>query len=434
MTFLGRLAHAWNAFTGVNAYRDVGDGFSSYGRRPDRLRTRFSTDRSMVSAIYTRMSIDAAQVEFRHVRRDADDRYVEDIDSGLNNCLRLEANIDQAARDFRQDVVLTMFDQGVAAIVPVDTTLDPSTSGGFDIKTLRVGEVVTWHPQHVRVRLYNEAKGIREEITLEKKFVAIVPNPLYSVMNEPNSTLSMLIRTLNRLDAIGEQSASGKLDIIIQLPYAVKSEARRTQAKQRREDMEAQLMGSKYGVAYSDATEKITQLNRPAENNLLAQVEYLTKMLYGQLGVTEEVMNGTADEATMINYNNRTVEPIVNAIAEAMRRTFLTKTARSQKQSVDFFMNPLKHVPLSQIADIADKLVRNQVGTANDIRDVIGWKPSKDASANKLSNPNMPQPADPSAPPAPPPTPPPQMQLQRSSPPPGAVGKTKQNIGRGQSQ
>jgi hypothetical protein len=327
----------------------------------------------------------------RHVRNDDQGRYLEDIDSGLNNCLTVEANIDQAARAFRQDIALTLFDTGVAVIVPVDTSISPEQSGGFDILTLRVGEVVTWYPRHVRVSLYNEAIAQRQEITLEKKAVAIVENPLYSVMNETNSTLQRLIHKLNLLDVVDEQSASGKLDLIIQLPYVIKSEARRQQAEQRRTDIEFQLKGSQYGIAYTDGTEKITQLNRPAENNLMAQIEFLTAMLYAQLGLTEEVMNGTADEKAMLNYWNRTIEPVLTAIVEAMRRSFLTKTARTQKQTVQFFRDPFRLVPIENIAEIADKFTRNEIMTSNEMRQVVGMAPHPDPKADQLLNSNMPQ-------------------------------------------
>lgn len=388
-----RLKHAWNAFTNQDdPLRSYGDAVT-YGR-PDRSRSRISNERSIISSIYTRLSIDVAGVDIRHVRLDDNGRYQEDVNSGLNNCLTLEANIDQAARAFRQDIALTLFDQGCAAIIPVDTSLSPLDTGGFDILTLRVGEIVQWMPKHVRVNVYNEAKGRREQITLEKKFVAIVDNPLYSVMNEPNSTLQRLIRKLNILDAIDEQSGSGKLDLIIQLPYVIKSEARRDQAEKRRKDIEFQLSGSKYGIAYTDGTEKVTQLNRPAENNLMKQIEYLVEMLYGQLGLTPEIMNGTADEKAMLNYNSRTIEPILDAIVESMRRTFLTKTARSQKQSVVYFRDPFKLVPLSEIAEIADAMSRNEILTANEIRQALGIKPHSDPNADKLQNSNMPQSSD----------------------------------------
>ena len=397
--FGSRLKHAWNAFTSQDEkyndpYSSMGSSMgASYGGRPDRMRLHISNERSIISSIYTRLSIDVASVDVRHVRLDVDKRYIQDMDSGLNSCLNLEANIDQAARAFRQDIAMTLFDRGVAAIVPVDTSLNPETSGGYDIQTLRVGEIVTWYPKHVRVSLYNETLGRREEVTLEKKIVAIVENPLYSVMNEPNSTLQRLIRKLNLLDTVDEASSSGKLDLIIQLPYVVKSEARRAQAEQRRKDIEFQLKSGKYGIAYTDGAEKVTQLNRPAENNLLIQVEYLMKMLYGQLGLTEEVMNGTADEKAMLNYNNRTIEPVLAAVTEAMKRTFLTKTARSQMQTIMFFRDPFKLVPINDIAEIADKFTRNEILSSNEIRSIIGIKPSSNPKADQLVNSNMPQPA-----------------------------------------
>lgn len=395
-----RIKHAWNAFLNQDPDQRIHSYSSgvSYGPRPDRLRFTIPNERSIISSIYTRLSVDIAGIDIRHVRLDDNDRYLEDILSGLNNCLTLEANIDQAARAFKQDIAMTILDKGVAAIVPVDTTINPSSSGSFEIKTMRVGEVVSWMPKHVSVMVYNEAVGKREEITLEKKFVAIVENPLYSVMNEPNSTLQRLIRKLNLLDAVDEQSSSGKLDLIIQLPYVIKSEARRQQAEQRRKDIEFQLKGSQYGIAYTDGTERVTQLNRPSENNLMSQIEYLVGMLYGQLGLTEGVMNGTADEKAMLNYNNRTVEPIVEAIVQAMRRTFLTNTARSQKQSILYFRNPFKLVPINDIAEIADKFTRNEILASNEIRQIIGWKPSKDPKADLLVNSNMPQVEDKPAP------------------------------------
>jgi hypothetical protein len=362
--------------------------------RADRTPLRFSNERSIIASIYTRIGIDVAAVPMVHVRTDDQDRYLETIESDLNNCLTLEANVDQAGRQFRQDIAMTVLDEGVAAIVPVDTTISPEESGGFDIKTMRVGRVVDWRPLYVRVSLYNEARGMREEITLPKKAVAIVENPLYSVMNEPNSTLQRLIRKLNLLDAVDEQSASGKLDLLIQLPYVIKSESKRQQADQRRRDIEFQLKGSKYGIAYTDATEKVTQLNRPAENNLMAQVEYLTNLLYSQLGLTPEVMNGTADEKAMLNYNARTIEPLLDAIVESMRRTFLTKTARTQGQSIMYFRDPFKFVPIGGdggIADIADKFSRNEITSSNEIRQAIGMRPSQEPKADKLINSNMPQ-------------------------------------------
>jgi hypothetical protein len=386
-----RLKHAWNAFSKNEDFKpfyyDLG---SSTSQNPGRQRTYLANERSIISSIYTRLSVDVSANEIQHVRLDDEDRVIEEIDSGLNNCLTVEANMDQAARAFRQDIVLSLFEHGVIAVVPVDTTLDPETTGGYDIKTMRVGKIVQWYPQHVKVDLYNEQTGMRQEITLLKSVVAIIENPLYSVMNEPNSTLQRLIRKLALLDVVDEASSSGKLDLIIQLPYVIKSEARKQQAEQRRTDIELQLKGSKYGIAYTDGTEKITQLNRPSENNLLKQVEYLTAMLYSQLGLTEEVMNGTADEQAMLNYYNRTIEPILAAIVEAMHRTFLTKTARSQQQAIVSFKDPFKLVPINNIAEIADKFTRNEILTANEVRQLIGFKPNKDPRADKLQNSNMP--------------------------------------------
>lgn len=388
------LKHAWNAFTnqGAEIENRVYSGYygSSGSQRSDRPRIAYSNERSIISSIFTRLSIDVAAIDIRHVRTDDQKRYLEDIESGLNNCLTLEANLDQAARQFRQDIVRTLCDRGVCALVPVDTTLNPLSTGGYDILTMRVGEVVSWFPKHVRLSVYNEAKGYREEITLPKKNVAIIENPLYDVMNEPSSTLQRLRRKLGLLDSVDEQVASGKLDLIIQLPYVIKSEARRQAAQQRRTDIEFQLKGSQYGIAYTDATEKITQLNRPAENNLLVQIEYLTKQLYAQLGLTEDIMNGTADEKAMINYYNRTIEPFLTAIVEAMRRNFLTKTARTQRQSIMFFRDPFRLVPLSDIAEIADKFTRNEILSSNEIRQGMGVKPSQDPKADKLVNSNMP--------------------------------------------
>jgi len=390
-TFGSKLKHAWNAFTNEEA--DKSNAYSygaSYGIRPDRIRMTISNERSIISSVYTRLGIDVAAIDMQHVRLDENNRYLEAIDSGLNNCLTLEANIDQGARAFRQDIAMSVFDKGVIAIVPVDTTLDPTLSGSFDIKTLRVGEIVTWFPKHVRVNLYNENTGQKHEITLPKNRVAIVENPLFAVMNEPNSTLQRLIRKLSMLDQLDEQSSSGKLDLIIQLPYVIKSEARRQQAETRRKDIEVQLKGSQYGIAYTDGTEKITQLNRPVENNLLVQVEYLTKMLYGQLGLTPAVFDGTADETEMLNYHNRTIEPVLTAIIEAMKRTFLTKTARSQRQSIAFFRDPFKLVAVADLAEIADKFTRNEIMSSNDVRAIIGMRPAVDKSADELRNKNLP--------------------------------------------
>jgi hypothetical protein len=395
MAIVSRLRTAWNAFVnGENPLNlDYASGPPTYNASPpSRPRLRYSNERTIISSIYNRISIDVAAVSLRHIKLDDNGRYQEDVKSHLNDCLTLEANLDQAPRAFKQDIVLSLFDKGVAAIVPVDTTVNPNTNEVIDIYTLRVGEVTAWYPKHVRVSVYNEAKGVREEVTLEKRFVAIVENPLYTVMNESNSTLQRLIRKLNLLDAVDEQSSSGKLDLIIQLPYVIKSEARRQQAEKRREDIEFQLKGSQYGIAYTDGTEKITQLNRPAENNLLKQVEYLIGMLYGQLGITEEVMNGTADEKAMLNYFNRTVEPIVNAIVEAMQRSFLGLVGtQTRKERIAYFKDPFKLVPVAQLADIADKFTRNEIMTGNELRGVIGIPPSDDPKADQLRNSNMPQ-------------------------------------------
>lgn len=396
MGFGSQLKHAWNAFTNrgddreayvPNALGVYGGGYSA---RPDRVRINVSNERSIISSIYTRLAIDISSTPIRHVRKDANGRFLETITSGLDECLNTEANLDQAASAFRLDMVLSLFDQGVIAIVPTDLSNSPDTTGSYDIKTLRVGQIMAWFPEHVRVAVYNQKTGRKEELNLPKTLVAIVENPMYSVMNEPSSTLQRLIRKLNLLDAVDEASSSGKLDIIIQLPYVIKSDERRKQAEARAEQIETQLRGNKYGIAYTDGTEKITQLNRPAENNMLAQIEFLTKMLYSQLGLTESVIDGTADEATMINYYNRTVEPILRAITESMRRTFLTKTARTQGQSIDFARDPFKLVPISQLATLGDTLLRNAILTANEFRQIIGFRPSGEATADKLTNPNMP--------------------------------------------
>lgn len=396
MAVVERVVKAWNAFRSNENVRDDysygGAGGVSYTTSsPSRPRLRYFNERSIVSSIYNRISIDVAGVTYRHIKLDEFGRYLTDIKSALNSCLTLEANLDQSPRAFRQDIVMTLFDKGVAALVPVDTVVNPTTNEVFDIYTLRVGEIVAWFPKHVRVSVYNEATGQREEVTLEKRFVAIVENPLYSVMNEPNSTLQRLIRKLGILDAIDEQSGSGKLDLIIQLPYVIKSEARRLQAEKRREDIEFQLKGSQYGIAYTDGTEKITQLNRPVENNLLKQIEFLTNMLYGQLGITEDVMNGTADEKTMINYFNRTIEPIIDAVIESMQRAFLGPKGTARSERILYFKDPFKLVPVAAIAEIADKFTRNEILTSNEIRGVIGFQPSTDPKADKLVNSNMPQ-------------------------------------------
>lgn len=389
------IKHSWNAFTDPN-YLDglhvTGGNGLGYYSPPSRNRPSYSSERSLVASIYTRLGIDVSGVDIRHVRTDAEGRYLEDIFSGLQDCLTVDPNLDQGPRQFRQDVATTLFEKGIVAIVPVETDLDPNETSGYSIQQLRAGEIVGWQPQHVRVNLYDERSGERKIVTVPKSMTAIVENPLYSVMNEPNSTLQRLIRKLNMLDSVDEQSSSGKLDMIIQLPYVVKSEARRQQAEQRRKDIEFQLTGSKYGIAYTDGTEKITQLNRSIDNNFLKQIEYLTSQLYVQLGLTEEVMNGTADEKAMLNYFSRTIEPVVQAVTEAMKRTFLTKTARSQKQSIMYFRDPFKLVPMEVIAEIADKFTRNEILSSNDIRQAIGYKPSKDPKADQLVNSNMPQP------------------------------------------
>lgn len=392
-----RLAHAWNAFLDKPDQSSVTDrvsygGFTSFGGRPDRNRLNPINDRSIINSLYTRLGMDVAAVTMGHVYLDDNKHYVRDANSGLNNCLNLQANIDQGARQFRQDIAMTLFDKGVIAIVPVDTSDVPLMSGSWDIYTMRVGEVVNWYPKHVRVRLYNDNTGQRDEVTLPKSMVAIVENPLYSVMNEPNSTLQRLIRRLNLLDSIDEAAASGKLDLIIQLPYVIKNDARKEQADNRARDIEMQLKGSKYGIAYTEVSEKITQLNRPVENNMLAEVQFLTGMLYSQLGLTQAVFDGTADEKTLLNYYNRTVEPVLGAIAEAMKRTFLTKTARTQGQSIEYYRDPFKLLAINDLADLADKLTRNEILTSNEFRSLIGFKPSKDPNADKLLNKNMPQP------------------------------------------
>lgn len=388
MSFGSRLKHAWNAFTGniqMN-YRDLGMGYSY---RADRPRMSRGNERSIVTSVYNRIALDVAALNVQHVRLDENGRFLSVIDDGLNNCLSLEANIDQTARSFIQDVVVSMFDEGSVAIVPVDTTTDPNVSGSYDIQSLRVGQILDWYPQYIRARVYNEQTGRKEDIVVPKSAVAIIENPLYAVINEPNSTMQRLIRKLNLLDVIDEQSGSGKLDLIIQLPYVIKTEARRQQAENRRKDIETQLSGSKYGIAYTDGTEHITQLNRSVNNNLMSQIEYLTSMLYSQLGITQSILDGTADEKTMLNYNNRTIEPIISAIVDEMKRKFLTKTARSQHQSISFFRDPFKLVPVNDIAEIADKFTRNEIMTSNEIRQVVGMKPSEDPRADELRNKNL---------------------------------------------
>lgn len=391
MNFSSRLIHAWNAFTNRNPTptMDLGE---SYYNRPDRVHFSRGNERSIATAVYNHIAMDAAAVDIKHVRLDENNRYAYDIDSGLNNCLNLEANIDQTGRAFIQDVVMSMLDEGCVAIVPVDTSIDPKVSSSYDILSMRTGKIVQWYPQHVKVRLYDDRTGQKKEIVLPKSTVAIIENPFYAVFNEPNSTMQRLIRKLSLLDVTDEQTASGKLDLIIQLPYIIKTQARRDEAERRRKEIERQLAGSKYGIAYADGTERITQLNRSVENNLMSQIEYLTNMLYGQLGITQSIMDGTADEKTMLNYNNRTIEPIVSAIVNELKRKFLTKTARSQGQSIMMFRDPFRLVPVDNIAEIADKFTRNEIMTSNEIRQVIGMKPSNDPKADELVNSNISQP------------------------------------------
>lgn len=386
------LKHDWNAFPADGEIQDRGFVTAygaAYTARPDRPRLRISNERSIIASIYMRMAVDISLADMHHVRLDENERYVEDIDSRLNNCLRLEANLDQTSEAFMIDLALTLFEEGYLAIVPVDTTLSPLVTGGYDIKTMRIGSIVQWYPQHVRVSVWNEKKGMRQEITLPKTLVAIIVNPFYSVMNEPNSTLQRLRRKLALLDAVDDQSSSGKLDMVIQLPYTVRTETKRATAEKRREDIEFQLKDSKYGIAYLDGSEKITQLNRPVENNLWQQIKDLTDMLYDQLGLTKGVMNGTAGEPEMLNYNNRTIAPILDAIKQGMLRRFLTKTARSQKQSIMYFRDPFKLVPLSQLAEIADKLTRNEILTSNEFRQILSYRPHNDPKADQLINSNL---------------------------------------------
>lgn len=393
LTIGSRLKHAWTAFMNRDPtadYRDTGPGYST---RPDRTRLTRGNERSIVTSIYNRIAIDVAAINVNHCRIDENDRFVENISSSLNTCLNLEANIDQTGRAFMQDVVMSLLDEGCVAIVPVETTIDPAVSSSYDILSMRTGKILEWKPKHIRVRVYNEQSGQREDITVPKKNVAIIENPLYAVMNEPNSTMQRLIRKLNLLDAVDEQSGSGKLDMIIQLPYVIKSEARRKQADKRIKDIEDQLKGP-YGIAYTDGTEKIVQLNRPIENNLMKQIEYLTNMLYSQLGITQTVLDGTADEQTMLNYHSRTIEPIISAIVDEMKRKFLTKTARSQRQTIKFFRDPFRLVPIGNIAEIADKFTRNEVLTSNEIRQIVGMKPSDDPKADRLVNSNLNQPEE----------------------------------------
>ena len=391
MDLITRIQRGWNAFRNRDPtinYRDTG---ASYYYRPDRPRFTRGNERSIVTSVFNRIALDVSAINIQHVRLDDNGRFLSVIDSGLNNCLTISANTDQTGRAFIQDTVMSMLDEGCVALVPTDTSEDPNLTDSYEIGRMRVGKIIEWRPQHVKVRLYNERTGKKEEIVFAKKTVAIVENPLYAVMNEPNSTMQRLIRKLSLLDVTDEQTASGKLDLIIQLPYIIKTEARRQQAEQRRKDIEMQLAGSKYGIAYADGTEHITQLNRSVENNLMKQIEYLTNMLYGQLGITQTILDGTADDKTMLNYYSRTIEPIISAIVDEMKRKFLTKTARSQNQSIMFFRDPFKLVPVNDIAEIADKFTRNEIMTSNEIRQIVGMKPSDDPKADELRNSNISQ-------------------------------------------
>lgn len=393
MGFLDRLQHGWNAFMNkdpTNQRYNYGPG-NTY--RPDRTRLTRGNEKTIVTSVYNRIALDVAQTTIKHCRADENGKFIENVNSRLNNCLTLEANIDQASRVFIHDVVMSMLDEGVVAIVPTDTTVNPMT-GSFDVESMRVGKIKQWYPKHVMIEVYNENTGNKEEITLPKSKVGIIENPFYAVINEPNSTMQRLIRKLSLLDIVDEQTSAGKLDLIIQLPYVIKSEARRTQAETRRKDIEMQLAGSKYGIAYTDGTEKITQLNRPLENNLLKQVEYLTNMVYSQLGITQAILEGSASEQEMLNYYTRTVEPILAAIADEMKRKFLTKTARTQSQTIMFFRDPFKLVPINQIAEIADKFTRNEIMTSNEIRQIVGLRPSDDPKADQLINSNLNHPED----------------------------------------
>lgn len=389
MGFLDRLQHGWNAFMNKDPTRDFQDYGMSYSYRPDRPRLTRGNEKTIVTSVYNRIAIDIASIGIRHCRLDKNERFIETINSGLNNCLNLEANVDQTGRAFIQDVVMSMLDEGVVALVPIDTTIDPMNTNSYDILTMRTAKILQWYPAHVKVRVYNDSTGDKEEIILPKKNVAIIENPLYAVINEPNSTMQRLIRKLSLLDIVDEQSSAGKLDLIIQLPYAIKSESRRQQAETRRKDIESQLMNTKYGIAYADSTERITQLNRSLDNNLMKQVEYLTNLLFSQLGITQSILEGTADEQTMLNYNNRTIEPIISAIVDEMKRKFLTKTARTQNQTIMFFRDPFRLVPVNNIAEIADKFTRNEIMTSNEIRQIVGLKPSDDPKADQLINSNL---------------------------------------------
>ena len=391
MGFMDRIQRGWNAFRNRDPTQDFRDTGMTYYYRPDRPRFTRRNERTIMTSVLNRIALDASAIDIMHVRLDENGRFLETVDSGLNNCLTLSANADQTGRALKQDIIMSMLDEGCVAVVPTDTNTDPNETESYRIDTMRVGKIVQWRPQHVQIRVYNELTGKKEEIWLPKSIVAIIENPLYAVMNEPNSTMQRLIRKLALLDVTDEQTASGKLDLIIQLPYVVKTEARRQQAETRRKDIEMQLAGSKYGIAYTDGTEKITQLNRSVENNLMKQVEYLTNQLYSQLGITQAILDGTADDKTMLNYYNRTIEPIVAAIVDEMKRKFLTKTARTQHQSIQFFRDPFRLVPVNDIAEIADKFTRNEIMTSNEIRQIVGMKPSDDPKADELRNSNISQ-------------------------------------------
>lgn len=389
-TFGSRLKHAWNAFTN----NDPTENFKmntgpSYSTRPDRPRLSIGKDRSIITSIYNRIAIDVSALDIKHCKMNDEGRYISDINSGINNCLTLEANIDQTGRALVMDIVMSLLDEGVVAVVPIDTKIDPKKSGSYEIETMRTGKILEWKPQHVKVKMYNDKKGLHEEIWVPKKITAIIENPLYAVFNDQNSTMQRLIRKLALLDVTDEKTASGKLDLIIGLPYVIKTDARREQAERRRKEIEDQLVGTAHGIAYTDGTEKITQLNRPVENNLMSQIEYLTTQLFSQSGISNSIMDGTADEQTMLNYYNRTVEPIVSAITDELKRKFLTKTARTQNQSIEHFRDPFKLVPINGIAEIADKFTRNEILSSNEFRQILGVKPAKDPKADQLVNSNI---------------------------------------------
>lgn len=384
-----RLKHAWNVFTNKNPTEDLTNIGMGYSYRPDRPRLTRGNERSIITSVFNRIALDVSAIKIQHVQLDKNERFLYALDSGLNNCLTVEANTDQTARAFIHDAALSLLDEGCIAIVPVKISSDPTISDSYEIESLRVGKILDWYPQHVKVRLYDDRTGKKKDIIIPKSMAAIVENPFYSVMNEPNSTMQRLCRKLVLLDAIDEQSSSGKLDLIIQLPYTIKTEKRRQQAENRRKDIEEQLAGSKYGIAYTDGTEHITQLNRPIENNLMKQIEYLTSMLYSQLGITQSILDGSADEKTMLNYNSRVIEPIVSALTDEMRRKFLTKTDSSQVETIMFFTDPFKLVPVNEIAEIADKFTRNEIMTSNELRQTIGMRPSEDPAADELRNKNL---------------------------------------------